>query len=85
MRKGNNSEIETSEVTIKLQLPNEKNVLPFLARGEETFDELVARIREEQHLDLPEKALVLIADGVKGEEESKETERKKKKKKKNLK
>jgi hypothetical protein len=64
MRKGG-SEIENVEITIKLQLPNEKNVLPFLARGEETFDDLVGRICEEQHLELPEKALVLIADGVK--------------------
>ncbi len=66
--KGRNTGSEISsefEVTVKLQLPNERGVLPFLARGTETFDEVLTRIREEHQLDTPEGALVLVADGVK--------------------
>ena len=53
------------DCTIKLQLPGEKNVLPFIARVSETFADLSARICEEYSVDAADpRAVSLYADAV---------------------
>ena len=52
------------DCTIKLQLPGESGVLPFIARVTETFGDLAARICEEHQVDADARAVHLCVDGV---------------------
>ena len=53
------------ECTIKLQLPGEAHVLPFIARLTETFADLSSRICDEHQIDADPRAVFLYADSVK--------------------